>query len=385
MLTQSFGPISDQEELDALGALLINCFRFDDWATYAGRIGQDNFLRVRRADRLVAGLGIYRVGQWFGGNRLPMAAIAAVGVAPEFRGQGVAAYLLTETLQYLHREGVPIAALYASTQRLYRKVGFEPAGNLYQYSLDVTSISPLDRALPMRQIDPDQHVSLHDVYTRWATQQNGWVDRTRAMWERRLGSDSGSAELYQVGSPDDLQGYLLYTRPDVRTLAIRDLIALTPAAARRIWSFIADHRSLVKEVSWYGPAVDPHLSLLPEQTYRINWLERWLLRVVDVPGALQLRGYPPDLEAELHLQVQDDLIPTNAEPLILSLAHGAAEVKRGGKADLRLSIRGLAPLFTGLLSPTHLQLLGYLEGSPHSLDLATRIFAGPEPWILDQY
>ncbi len=98
-----------------------------------------------------------------------------------------------------------------------------------------------------------------------------------------------------------------------------------------------------------------------------------------------MRGYPPDLEAELHLQVADDLIPSNANPLILSISQGKAQTQPGGRADLQLSIRGLAPLFTGLLTPAQLQLLGYLTGSSEALATATRIFAGSEPWILDRF
>lgn len=384
MASLQFGSITDLSELEALGRLLMSCFQFRDWSMFVDRVGQENLVRVRQGERIVAGLGIYRAGQWLGGECLPMAAIAAVGVAPEVRGQGVAAHLLRETLQQLHHEGIPIATLYASTQRLYRKVGFEPAGNNCRYSLDVTSLQPFDRDLPMYPLDPAQDSILRSLYTRWAHPQMGLMERSPGLWDRRRASET-PIEVFGVGDTADPQGYILYDQPDVNTMAIRDLIALTPAAARRIWTFIADHRSLVKQASWYGPVVDPHLSLLPEQTFQVDLLERWLLRIIHVPQALQMRGYPADLEAELHLQVEDDLIPANSEPLILSISQGKAEVKPGGRADLQISIRGLAPLFTGLLTPVQLQWLGYGQGSAETLATATRIFAGSEPWFLDRF
>ena len=56
-------------------------------------------------DEVLAGLGIYRLGQYFGGRSVPMAGIAAVGVPPEHRGRGVAKQLMTLTLQGLRDEG----------------------------------------------------------------------------------------------------------------------------------------------------------------------------------------------------------------------------------------------------------------------------------------
>jgi predicted acetyltransferase len=112
-------------------------------------------------------------------------------------------------------------------------------------------------------------------------------------------------------------------------------------------------------------------------------MQTWLLRVVDVAKALEKRGYPSGLQAELHLEVQDDLIAENNGRFILSVSQGQGEVTRGGTGELKLHIRELAPLYTSLFTPYQLQLTGRLEGTETALDKATQLFAGVSPWMPD--
>ena len=53
---------------------------------------------ISQAGQVVGSLAIYSMGQWYGGQCVPMAGIAAVGVAPEHRGNGVAWELMRRTL-----------------------------------------------------------------------------------------------------------------------------------------------------------------------------------------------------------------------------------------------------------------------------------------------
>lgn len=53
---------------------------------------------------------------------IPMEGAAGVAVAPESRGRGLALNLMRELVREIAHEGVPLTALYASTQSLYRQV-----------------------------------------------------------------------------------------------------------------------------------------------------------------------------------------------------------------------------------------------------------------------
>ncbi|MEO1375335.1 MAG: sterol carrier protein domain-containing protein, partial [Cyanobacteria bacterium J06635_10] len=58
-------------------------------------------------------------------------------------------------------------------------------------------------------------------------------------------------------------------------------------------------------------------------------------------------------------------------------------VTKGGKGELKLDIRGLVPLYTGLFTPQQLQLAGKLDGTDTALSNATEIFTGTSPWMAD--
>jgi predicted acetyltransferase len=166
-------------------------------------------------------------------------------------------------------------------------------------------------------------------------------------------------------------------------IGVRDFVALTPGASRRLLTLLGDHRSVVREITWPGQLIDPVLCLLPELDVKIERPERWHLRIVHVPAALGQRGYPAGVEAELHLRVRDAILPGNDGSFILRVGGGRGEVARGGRGDLALDVRGLAPLYSGFLAPAQLQAIDFLAGPPAALAAAARIFAGPEPWMAD--
>lgn len=386
-----FGTVSDSEEAQSFGKISCQCFNVSGrgWQFYSNRVGLENLRVIRQAGQIAGGLSLYPMGQWFGGRSIPMSGVAGVGVAPEYRGIGVAVELMRQTLKELHASGIPLSALYAATQRLYRKVGYEQAGSYCRFSLPTDSIAVRDHSLPLHPVDPTHLKVFHNLYRQRATVTNGNLDRHKAIWERLVQpSTDDSIYAYLVGSNDKPEGYVIFSQQQGATnynLRVWDLVALTPAAGRRLWAFFADHRSLAGDVVWHGPTVEPLLALLPEQTYQITRLERWLLRVIDVPKALALRGYPLGVEAELHLAVRDELLPQNNGRFILAVSQGQGEVVDGGRGELQLDVRGLSPLYTGLLTPHQLQANGYLEATADALVVATQIFAGPEPWMPDHF
>jgi len=384
-----FGAIAAPEEAQQLGAILQQCFNFPpgNWQPYSNLLGLENYRVIRCGGKVIAGLGIYPMGQWFGGQSVPTGGIAAVGVAPEHRGTGVAAELMRRTVQELRAKGIPLSTLYASTSRLYRKVGYEQAGNACHFSLPTLSLTPCDR-LPIRPLDLDDHGPFQNLYRQRAQVTNGNLDRNTAIWKRVLQPPEEIIHAYGIGPDTQPAGYVVFNqKPAAKgyNLQVRDLVILTPAAGRALWTFFADHRSLASEITWKGPAIEPLLALLSEQTYQVTHLERWLIRIVDVPKALALRGYPAGLETELHLAVQDDLLPENNGRFILVVSQGQGKVTPGGRGDLKLQVRGLAPLYSGLFTPHQLQAIGQLEATSTALSAAAQIFAGPEPWMPDHF
>ena len=86
--------------------------------------------------RLVAQALLRKFRQYWGGSELPMAGIAAVGVAPEDRGRGVASLLMGEAVRRAAELGDVVSALYPAAVTLYRRQGWELAGAQHRVLID---------------------------------------------------------------------------------------------------------------------------------------------------------------------------------------------------------------------------------------------------------
>src|SRR3954452_1605247 len=86
------------------------------WPDFLRRIGAENVRVLRSGGTPIGLLGVYRMGQWVGGQCVPSGGLAAVAIAPEYRHRGGAKLMLTRTLAELRGAGVPVAALYPSSQ-----------------------------------------------------------------------------------------------------------------------------------------------------------------------------------------------------------------------------------------------------------------------------
>ncbi|MBD1870102.1 GNAT family N-acetyltransferase [Cyanobacteria bacterium FACHB-471] len=385
-----YGTLTDSKDAQQLGAILEQCFSSQPGSseTYFKRVGLENFRALRASGQLAGGLATLPMGQWFGNQRVPMVGIAAVGIAPEYRGSGAAIALMQHTLQDLHVNGAALSALYPAAQQLYRKAGYEQGGSFCTWEIPAKAIQVKERSLlPIQPI----HSPTAEVFQVLSQQQsqtnNGNLDRHPAVWEEILKPDAPEAVYaYLFGETAQPEGHIIFSQKQINhsaTLVVLDWAVLTPSAGYSFWKFLANHRSQIEKVRWRSSIIDPLTLLLPEQSAKLHESNRWLLRIVNITSALEKRGYPPTAEAELHLDVQDELLPDNSGKFILSVANEQGTVTRGGKGELRLDIRSLAPLYTGLFSPHELQFLGQLEATEEAIATATQLFTGSHPWLRD--
>lgn len=389
-----FGPPQGERELAAVDDIVSQAFALtpDEARVMARKVeaGGAHVRVLREGGAVAATLSFFLMGQWWGGRRVPLVGIGGVGVAPAFRGSGTGTRLMQACLRELRAQGVPLVSLYPSTQPLYRRVGFEQAGSRFESRVQVLGLDIQERSLSLRPVEESDMPALHDVYRRHAQRQQGWLDRGPYIWNRITQPRGEIAYGFLVEGQAGVEGYVYLTRRRApqgfkQELSLTDLVALTPAAGRRLLSFIGDHRSLATEVVWRGGSEDPLLFLLREQTYEVKLLYHWMLRVLDVPAALQARGYPAGFSGALHLDVDDDLFPENRGRFVLEVENGEAEVRPGGDGDVKLHVRALAPLYSGFLLPSALQLAGVLQADEDSLRTATTLFSGPPPAMPDMF
>lgn len=355
-------------------------------SAYLDRVGLENSLLVRQGTQLAGGLVTIPMGQWFGGKRVPMTGIASVAIAPEVRGRGAALALMHQALHKLCAEEAALSVLYPAVQGLYRKVGYEQGGSYCGWEITTGQIDMRGGDLPVRAVAIDDPL-FPELYSRQARETPGHLDRHPCIWQQRLTkADTEPLYAYAFGEGDRPQGYVLYRQektPSGIVAHVLDQCLLTTKARQRFWSFWTAHRSQVDRLRWYGSAVDDLAAILPEQTVKSWFSDRWLLRIIDVERALAIRGYPLHLQAELHLDVRDEWLEVNRDRFIVQVADGTATVKRGGMGALKLDIRGLAPLYSGLFSAEQLHRMGWLEANEAEIAIASQIFAGESPWMPD--
>jgi len=395
------GVPADEAERLALAEVQALCFRapVERLLLNFGLVGHENLRVVRDGSRIVGGLTLVPMGQWFGGRALPMTGIAAVGIRPEARGGGAGGLLVRSVVAELAAQGVPLSTLYPATVPVYRAAGFELAGSRWHVRLHLKGLptrAPRQGRTAgggptLRAGGPDDFPAMERAYRHYACHQDGLLDRGHFVWTRVRMPRGETAQHYLVEDPDapgpagPLLGYLSYTQREahdfLQELVVSDLALTTASAGERLIALLGAHQSLAPVALLNLPPRHPLLTLLPEWRAETRLHLHWMLRLCALDAALEGRGYPAGLTAALHLDVADALVPANAGRRVLSIADGSGHVERGGQGSLRLDVGALAALFSGFQSPEELALQGGLVGPPAGVGAAAAAFSGPAPWM----
>ena len=378
-------PPRGEDDLAALGAILATSFGFPaaDARTWFDQFGSENIRVAHEGGPLLGGLCLIPMGQFFGGVSVPMVGVAGVGVAPEARGRGIATRMMAATLADRRRAGVALSTLYPASLALYRGVGYGEAGAKWELTLRLREVRLPERGPPVGRIDTLRGVD--HLYRARAAEVPGHVDRgpyvENRIWKpRRLGETEG----YRIGPAEAPEGYLVLARRPSQSavfeIVLTDFVVRTPRAAERAFALLAAHATMADTVVWTGSPDDPALLCLPERCWTARLTDHWMVRLVDLPAALEARGWPPGVSGEVHLDVQDAALPENGGRWVLRVSDGRASVSRGGSGAFSVDVRGLASLYAGHLGPEALVVAGLASGSARD---AAALFAGPAPWMPD--
>ncbi len=330
------------------------------------------------------------MGQYFGGKAVSMLGVAGVAVAPETRGKGTARWMMSRAMEEAREDGFALSALYASTQGLYRQVGYEQGGyrcvtKVLPHRIDLRAREPEVRALT----DEDEP-RVRACYERFAPRFFGMLARGEYCWKRTREFREKSYHGFGIDGPGGtLDGYvyLLQTRTDSGIdIEVSDLAFTTATAGRRLLGFLADFSTTTREISLAGPPMHPALSLLTSHHDTIEKREVWMLRITDLTKALTQRGYPRAVSAAIRLNIHDPVVRANDGSWTLSVEHGRAEVNREATARpaMTATINGLAAVYSGMYTATQAAGLGWVEGDRGALEAADAVFGGGGvPWMVD--
>jgi predicted acetyltransferase len=363
---------------------------------YLERTDPGEFRVLEEDGEITSLLRLDRQAQWWLGRALPSAQVLQLTTPPQHRGAGHGARLLRGLLQELHDDRVPLVTLTPSTFPFYRGAGFEVAGSwtLYEASAEhlPTSTAPY-RARPVSLEDP---AGLAAVYARVAPTRHGALDRGERFWRQlaRQSRDKTTAA-FVLDGPEGPAGWAVATlefrehpAPFQTRVEVADWGCL-PGADAALFALFAGYASMNGMVAWSGPDPDPAaLYALSDRFARLTDRWHWMLRLVDLPAALQARPWPSGVAGQVTFRVEDATCPWNRGTWRLELAGGRARVEPAAQATppATADIRGLASLFTGFAGPDDLARAGLLAGfDPDAVELLRAAFASPRPWTAEFY
>lgn len=328
-------------------------------------------------------------GLFLGGKRVPMGGHSPVSTAPEFRGRGFGSMVTAGHFPDLRERGEVIAALYPATTSLYRGVGFGIAGTWNSYKVPSRSLQAL-RPVPgvkIRQGSMDDMPGVKDAYRRQAQRLHGHLDRSDDWWDFLVRDLDTTTYLYVVDRDDGgIAGYVFYQqspRPDWGyVISVRELKADDADTAVALWRLVGSSSTMAPDIHVSGTPENELFLLLNEQDLDETAALRYMVRMIDLPGAFAARGYRSGASGTVDFELEDRDCPWNSGRWRLSFEDGNAVMAKGGDGTVRITPAALATLYSGYASATKLQMVGALPGAgEREVKVLDDAFAGPTPWM----
>lgn len=354
------------------------------------------------SDGLAARLRVYGFTSWFHGDRVPTAGVAGVAVEPERRGSGHLARLFDAALDEARERGEVISTLFPTAPGIYRRLGYEVVGSFDDVDVALQNLNRV--AVPDGVVTRRASVADFDaivaVHHRWAAAQNGPVSRAeKPFWtppEKFFADYTGVTLAVDAseGSAGDIVGFASWIRgegytPATAVMEVDDLIALTPDAARALWRTVGTFSTVVGTARVSTSGLDPAWLVLPDLTATVHSAHPYMLRILDVAGALgsvrsplegarvpfAVRG-APDLDGAWTLTVSDGVTHLERDAVAVEDAHHERPV---------LGPNGLSLLYAGTQSAGNLRLAGHLVGAAEHDAVLTALFAGRQLHVRDYF
>ncbi|MDN4613043.1 GNAT family N-acetyltransferase [Leifsonia sp. F6_8S_P_1B] len=326
-----------------------------------------------------------------GGARVDAWAISSVTVAPTHRRRGVARALLGSELRTAAAQGVPLAILTVSESVIYGRWGFGPATFASEWRIDTKRVRWAGPQTGGRLsfTDPESYRETgYRVLDAVMASRPGEIGLSPYLADRLIGPLKGTPDaerfrLVRYDSADgEPQGFVSYTvkgEDDFtrHKVEVEYLAAATDEALVALWRFLLE-LDLVAEVRAWTRGVDEPLPALVSDVRgaRVTAVEDHLwVRILDLPAALEARGYERD--GSLVLDVSDDLGLANGR-YRLTVTDGVGRVEATEDApDVILPVSTLGSVYLGHDLARGLALAGRITGDAAALDRLFRTAVPP--------
>jgi predicted acetyltransferase len=361
---------------------------------FLGLHGLERMHAAFDGDAIVGAAGAYSFDFSVPGGSLPCAGVTVVGTYPTHRRRGVLTSVMRTQLDDIHDRGEPIAALWASEERIYGRFGYGIASWWGAISVPRSANGftvPVEPRLQARFVEREAAAAAFaPVWDVLRTQRTGTFARSEAWWNNRrlfVPEDEAAHPRRFVALEHDgeVRAYAIYKptfafedgAPSSK-IDVLEAVGVDPDATAEIWRFLLDIDWIQAVTAMLLPPDHPLFFLLAEpRRARYRMSDGLWVRLVDVGAALSGRAYLGD--GSVVFDVRDTFCPWNEGRWKLD---GGVAARTVAPADIALDVGSLGAAYLGAVSFTQLRdSLRLEELTPGAVARADAIFAWrPLPW-----
>ncbi|MEL7156754.1 MAG: GNAT family N-acetyltransferase [Actinomycetota bacterium] len=323
-----------------------------------------------------------------GGQTLATAGTTHVTVHPTHRRRGLLTEMMRLHLDQARDRGQPMAALWASEERIYGRFGYGPAGwrlDLRAPAFTLEAPPPAD-GITVHPLTLDEATAVLPalfedrrlaVAGRFARSDQWWQHRRFHDHAHRQG-DARSQRFVVAELDGEPVGYLAFRLSaegewEEGQTNILELVTGNESARRALWHF-ATNVDLYRNVRWWNAPVDEPLLV---ETSRFRSITRTVgdsiwLRPLDVTALLEGRRYEHDGTVVIGV---DDPMGYAGGRYRLEVEGGRAQCTPvRHDADVHLGVAELGRLYLGGDSAVTLHRAGRLDGAAACVALVDDLF-----------
>jgi predicted acetyltransferase len=360
------------------------------WVAAARRQVRFRFARV--GDEVVGGYALMPMGQFYGGRSVPTQGVLAVVVSPMWRRRGAAGAMMRDLVAICRENNTALAPLYAATVRLYRRWGWEIADRAVDHTVRTDALVHLrGEGAP---VDTPPAAALEALRRAYLPAWDGPLDRPDA-WLSIEGMPDEPNEhslLYGWEESGRLTGFVRYrygvSSGTESRVIVDEIHATTLNATHGLLGLLGANESIYRHVVFHMclGAKSDLLYVLSDasKSVRTEGHLCWMQRVIDVPAALQARGWAAHVVHRLELEVADPARDTT-ERFTVDFSGGSALVSPGGGGQVSCSVGALSAWYAGTLRAQDAARLRLMSGLPDDLIAMDALIGGRPTWMPDHF
>ncbi|MCA0758233.1 GNAT family N-acetyltransferase [Paenibacillus sp. N4] len=279
--------------------------------------------------QMAAQATVLELQTYINGRPFAMGGLAGVATWPEYRRQGLVAKLLVHSLQTMKEKGLTISFLHPFAFGFYRRFGWETYTEHKSYTIKADQL-PLRTAVAGRVArHSGSYDLLYPIYEGYASKYNGSLMRTEQWWKYRIAKRKPGQIAVYYNEQEQPEGYLIYEVKEMK-LRVHELVSLSQEASSGLWSFIAQHDSMIGELTVTVPSDDLLPFTLSNPRIKQEIIPYFMARIVDAEAFV--RQYPfeaSDREDQLLVELTDIHAEWNEGCFLLRISpEGKAEMVR---------------------------------------------------------